>query len=130
MSSLRGLPLRVVLGALLLVSLLVAGGVSLLASDEPDGLNRVAQDEGFAETESDHATGNGPLAGYETSGVEDPRISGGLAGVLGAGVVLVLTGGLTYAVRRRGTADHPVGDAPTDPATDPAPDPATDSGVR
>ena len=38
---------------------------------------------------------------YAVDGVDDERVSGGLAGVLGVGVVLVLTAGIAYAVRRR-----------------------------
>ena len=45
---------RSVLVAGLLVALLLAGFVSFYASSDPDGLNRVAQDKGFADTEEDH----------------------------------------------------------------------------
>ncbi len=52
-------------------------------------------------SESTHATEDGPLAGYRTEGVDDERLSGGIAGVTGVLAVLVLAGGLTYLVRRR-----------------------------
>ena len=90
---------------LLLIALLLAGVVSFYASSSPDGLNRVAQDEGFSDTEKDHATGDGPLSGYDSSFIRDGRLSGGFAGVVGVLVVLGLTGGLTYAVRRREPVD-------------------------
>ena len=61
-----------VLGGLL-VALLVAGFVSSFASSEPDGLERVAIDEGFAETADDHAFAGGPMADYSTRGVDDER---------------------------------------------------------
>jgi cobalt/nickel transport system permease protein/cobalt/nickel transport protein len=85
----------------LFVALVMAGFVSYYASSDPDGLNRVAQDKGLSGSEKDHAAEDGPLAGYETKGVDDGRVSGGLAGVVGAVVVLGATGGIAYAVRRR-----------------------------
>ena len=97
----RRVPTRVLLVTGLLVALLLAGVVSFYASGSPDGLNRVAEDKGFAQTEETHPNADGPLAGYETSEVDDDRLSGGLAGVAGVLVVLVLAGGLTLVLRRR-----------------------------
>jgi len=94
----------VALGALL-VALVLAGVLSFYASGDPDGLNRVAIDNGFSDTETDHRTADGPLAGYATSGLDDDRLSGGLAGVVGVVVVLALTAGLAQVVRRRRTPD-------------------------
>jgi cobalt/nickel transport protein len=85
----------------LFVALVMAGFVSYYASDAPDGLNRVAQEKGFSASAKDHAADDGPLAGYRAKGVDDGRLSGGLAGVVGAVVVLGATGGIAYAVRRR-----------------------------
>lgn len=113
MSGLRAVPARIVFAVLLVVALGVAGAVSLVASQSPDGLNRVATDEGFADTATDSAAADGPLAGYRTEGVQDPGLSRAAAGITGSLVVLALTGGITYAVRRRS-------------ATDPAPQVATD----
>jgi cobalt/nickel transport protein len=95
---------RAVLLGLLLAALLIAGVVSYYASSSPDGLNRVAADQGFAGTEQSHGTADGPLAGYGIRGVSDPRASTAVAGVAGSLVVLVLAGGLAFAVRRRGRA--------------------------
>ena len=41
------------------------------------------------------------MADYTTRGVEDERLSGGVAGVVGALVVLGLAGGLFRVLRRR-----------------------------
>ncbi|HZJ07088.1 MAG TPA: PDGLE domain-containing protein [Nocardioidaceae bacterium] len=84
-----------------LVALLLAGVVSFYASESPDGLNRVAEDQGISATEKEHAARNSPLAGYDAEGIDNDRFSGGVAGVAGAAIVLVLAGGLAYAVRRR-----------------------------
>jgi cobalt/nickel transport protein len=92
---------RVVLAGLLLVALVLAGVVSFYASGSPDGLERVAEDTGFIDTASEHAAADGPLADYRTTGIDDSRLSGGVAGVTGSLVVLVLAGGLVIAVRRR-----------------------------
>lgn len=89
-----------------LVALFLAGVVSYYASSSPDGLNRVAQDKGFAATGTPRASDGSPLAGYRTDGMEDRRLSGGLAGVAGSLVVLLLAGGLTFVVRRRGAGDR------------------------
>lgn len=85
----------------LVVALLLAGVASYYASSHPDGLEYVAEKVGFAGAAERHAGADGPLADYRVEGVEDDRLSGGLAGVAGAVVVLVVAAGLAYAVRRR-----------------------------
>jgi cobalt/nickel transport protein len=84
-----------------LVALLLAAVVSYYASSSPDGLNRVAEDQGFSQTQTEHHGDGGPFAGYGTKGVGDERVSKGVAGVVGSLVVLVLAGGVTLLVRRR-----------------------------
>ena len=83
------------------VALILAGVVSFYASSSPDGLNRVAEDKGFSNTEKDHAAADGPLAGYETKDVGNARASKAIAGITGTVVVLLLAGGLTFVIRRR-----------------------------
>ena len=85
----------------LLVCLVLAGFVSYYASTKPDGLNFVAARTGFAESAAPHASDSSPFAGYETSGVGDPRVSRGVAGMVGGALVFVIAGGLFLAVRRR-----------------------------
>lgn len=96
---------RTFLVAGLLVSLLLAGVVSFYASSAPDGLNRVAEDHGLAETEREHAADGSPLSDYRAEGVENDRLSTAVAGVTGALVVLTLFAGLTFLLRRRAAAD-------------------------
>lgn len=84
----------------LLLAFLLAGFVSGYASGEPDGLNKVAIDQGFAESESEHAFSGFPLAGYAVSGIEDERLAGGLAGVIGVAMTFVVGGVLFYGVSR------------------------------
>ncbi len=97
---------KALVAAGLLVTLVLAGFVSYYASKSPDGLNRVARDKGFAQTQKRHAAQHSPLAGYRTKGVDNGRLSGGLAGVAGAVVVLALAGGLVLVVRRRGGGER------------------------
>ncbi len=92
---------RGLLATLLLLSLLVAGLLSHYASSSPDGLERAAEDSGLATRAEDSPSSGGPLADYRTRGVDDDRLSGGLAGVVGAVAVLVLASGVVLLVRRR-----------------------------
>lgn len=86
----------------LLVSLLVAGVASYYASAHPDGLNYVAEKTGFIDAEKPHSSSESPFAGYSTRGVDDSRLSGGLAGAVGVLLMLGLSTGLFWALRRRG----------------------------
>lgn len=92
--------------AFALVALVLAGAVSYFASSAPDGLNRVAEDHGMARQQEGSAVSDGPLAGYGVSGVGSGVLSGGLAGVVGVVVVLGLTRGIAYAVRRRSSGSR------------------------
>jgi hypothetical protein len=95
------LPLPVLLAVGLVAALLVAGVVSRYASGSPDGLERVAEEQGFAEREREHAAGGSPLAGYGLRGVDDERASGAFAGVVGTLLVLGVGSGLFLVLRRR-----------------------------
>jgi cobalt/nickel transport protein len=86
----------------LLVALLIAGVASYYASTHPDGLSFVAEKAGFIDEEKKSPTSDSPLAGYATKGIENDRLSGGMAGVAGCLMVLALAGGLFWAVRSRG----------------------------
>ena len=77
-----------------LVALLLAGVVSFYASSSPDGLTKVAEDKGFADTEKDARSRGRPARRLRRQRLDDDRLSGGLAGVVGVLVVLVLAGGL------------------------------------
>jgi cobalt/nickel transport system permease protein len=103
----------------LLVALVLAGGVSYWASSAPDGLNKVAADQGFDKGAEDHRLDDSPLAGYETDGVGDSRLSGGLAGVVGVAVTFLIVGGLVWGVRRRhASTDAADATTATETATD------------
>ena len=84
----------------LAVSLVLAGGASYYASSQPDGLEKVAGDIGFLDSAKESAVEDSPLAGYGVAGVENERISGGLAGIIGVASTAAISFGLFYALRR------------------------------
>lgn len=90
---------RLVAGGLVL-SLVLAGGASYYASSQPDGLEKVAGDVGFLDSAEESAVEDSPLSGYEVAGVDNERISGGLAGVVGVVSTAAISFGLFYALRR------------------------------
>ncbi|WP_426243566.1 PDGLE domain-containing protein [Nocardioides sp. LHG3406-4] len=89
----------------LVAALLMAGVASYYASSHPDGLEFVAGETGFLDSAAKHHADDSPLADYHAKGVDDPRLSGGLAGVLGALTVLLIGGGLFWTIRRRDRDD-------------------------
>lgn len=101
MSAGRRISTRTFLLAGLVLTLLVAGVLSYYASAHPDGLEHVAETLGFADQAGDHGTADSPFADYGTSGVDDARLGGGLAGVVGVLVVGLLMLGVAMLLRRR-----------------------------
>lgn len=99
MSSRRPSTRRLVTAGVV-VSLVVAGVVSYLASSSPDGLEHVAASLGFDASARDSAAAGSPLADYAVRGVDGP-VSGGVAGVLGVLAVGLVMGVLVLYVRRR-----------------------------
>ncbi|MBO0918575.1 energy-coupling factor ABC transporter permease [Streptomyces laculatispora] len=92
----------------LVTALVLAGFVSFYASASPDGLEKVATDQGIDKKTEEHASKDSPLADYGVKDVSDARISGGLAGVIGVGATLVVGSGAFYVVtRRRRAKDEP-----------------------
>ncbi|MET8983047.1 energy-coupling factor ABC transporter permease [Streptomyces sp. NPDC004539] len=87
----------------LAASLLLAGVVSFYASANPDGLEKVAADKGLDTQVEEHAIADSPLADYGVKDVENARLSGGLAGVIGVSATVVAGTGVFWAVRRRRT---------------------------
>ncbi|MFD9115957.1 energy-coupling factor ABC transporter permease [Streptomyces bottropensis] len=96
---------RTLLLAGLGTSLLLAGVVSFYASADPDGLEKVAADKGIDAKVEDHAAAGSPLADYGVEGLDNARLAGGLAGVIGVGVTVAAGTGIFWAVRRRRTND-------------------------
>jgi cobalt/nickel transport system permease protein len=92
------------IGAGLAVALVLAFFVSPYASSSPDGLEKVAADKGLDTGVTSHAAGDSPLADYAVKGVDNSRLSTGLAGVLGVVLTFALGLGLFMVVRSRAAA--------------------------
>ncbi|WP_432062992.1 energy-coupling factor ABC transporter permease [Streptomyces sp. S1] len=101
----QGSPKKLWIGGVV-TALVLAGFVSFYASASPDGLEKVAADQGIdAKAEQyEHATADSPLADYGVRGVDAERLSGGLAGVIGVGTTLAVGTGVFLVVRRRRAA--------------------------
>ncbi|MEU9704377.1 energy-coupling factor ABC transporter permease [Streptomyces sp. NPDC047981] len=99
-----GSPKKVWIGGLV-AALVLAGFVSFYASASPDGLEKVAADQGIDEKVEEHAAAGSPLADYGVKGIDAARLSGGLAGVIGVGATLAVGSGAFWAVRRRRQTD-------------------------
>ena len=65
------LTLGIFLTAGLSIAVVLAIFVSTHASSRPDGLDKVAIDNGFVENESSHALDDGPTAGYAVDGIDE-----------------------------------------------------------
>lgn len=85
----------------LVSALVLAGVVSFYASASPDGLERVAADQGIDEKVEEHGAADSPLADYGVGDIADARLSGGLAGVIGVSATVVVGTGVFWVVRRR-----------------------------
>lgn len=94
----RSIAVLVVAGMVL--STILAAVVSLVASSAPDGLERVAIDEGFADTQAPSASQDSPLAGYVVDGQEH-RLSASAAGLAGVALTAVLAFGLFAVLKPR-----------------------------
>ena len=82
------------------LSLVLAGGVSYYASSHPDGFEKSAGEIGFLDTAKESPLKDSPLAEYGVAGVENERISGGLAGVIGVASTAAISFGIFYGLRR------------------------------
>ena len=76
------------------IAALVVVVLAPLASSDPDGLQRVAIDQGFIGQAQNFISGL--LAGYAIPGIDDPRLSKILSGLLGVAIVL----GVMYVLGR------------------------------
>src|SRR5690606_7208913 len=86
------------LGALL-VAILFAAVVSQFAFDDPDGLERVAADEGFLDQAGDHALDHVVFADYATRGIGNENVSLAVAGLAGVVITLVVGYGMVGSSR-------------------------------
>ena len=102
------------LGVAAAVTLLIAGGLSLFASANPDGLEFVGGKLGFDSAAKDSATSGSPLADYGVSGIGNTHVSGALAGIIGVlvtvavGLLIAKLSGLRRVKNDRDAEPHQV----------------------
>jgi len=87
----------------LLVAALIVIVLAPLASSDPDGLERVAEDRGFIEQAQNAFYG--VLPDYTVPGLDDAALTTIAAGLIGVGIVFLMMWGLgALLTRRRGTS--------------------------
>jgi len=75
----------------LIITVFMACVLSLFASPEPDGLERVAEDQGFLEKAEGQEVIRSPLPDYAVPGIENEQLATALAGLIGVLIILVVT---------------------------------------
>jgi hypothetical protein len=86
----------------LAIAVIVVAAAAAFASGDPDGLEAVAEEQGFIETAQDALYELIP--DYTFPGLDDPVISTIVAGLIGIGIVFALMIGLGRLLRRRPSA--------------------------
>ena len=86
----------------LVVAVVVAVVVSQFASADPDGLEYVADQEGFLETAQEHVLADTALADYGDGLTGNSNLDTAIAGSVGVALTALLGWGLFRLVRRRG----------------------------
>jgi cobalt/nickel transport system permease protein len=92
-------PLRAFIFAGLAVTVIFATVVSQFAVDNPDGLERVAQDTGLISSGQDHSLSSSAFADYATTGIANETLSLAIAGLTGVVITLAVAYGLFRAIR-------------------------------
>jgi PDGLE domain len=92
-------------GFALAVAIAIGTAVSPFASSSPDGLEKVAEEQGFLDRgRTAPVQERAPAAGYAFPGVGNARLATALAGFAGTLAVFLLSAGVVAVVRRSGTA--------------------------
>lgn len=85
----------------LIVSLFLAGLISIFASPWPDGLEKVAEDKGFLEKSEIESPVKSPIPDYTFPGIKNEKLATSIAGILGTAVVFVLGYGVSALIKRK-----------------------------
>jgi cobalt/nickel transport system permease protein len=94
-------PMRTFVAGGILAAVVMATVVSQFAVDNPDGLETVAQDKGFADQADDHLLDSSVFADYATTGVANESVSLAIAGFSGSAIALAVGYGLARTTGRR-----------------------------
>jgi len=85
----------------LAIAVFMACVLSLFASTEPDGLERVAEDQGFAGKAEEQEVIHAPIPDYVVPGVEDEKLAAALAGLVGVLIILGVTLGWAKILKNK-----------------------------
>lgn len=98
----RTVSLRLFVALALAVAVGLATAVSPYASPSPDGLEKVAREQGFVDRGRLHdAQRDAPLPDYAFPGIRDARLATGVAGFVGTLGVFAVGYGAAFAISRR-----------------------------
>jgi hypothetical protein len=100
----RRVPTIVFVAIALALAVGLATAASPFASASPDGLTRVAGDQGFLERGTTHSLQeHSVIPGYAFPGIDDPRLAKGVAGFVGTLGIFAVGAGLAWGLRRSRT---------------------------
>lgn len=85
----------------LFIAIILAFFIAPLASQHPDGLERVAQDKGFIEKAQMKPVFKSPIADYIFPGIENEKLATALSGALGTLVVFGVSFGIAVLLRKK-----------------------------
>ena len=85
----------------LLIALFLAVFISPFASPWPDGLERVAEDEGFIELAETQPVISSPVPDYAWPGISNERLATSIAGLAGTLMLCGLGLGLGYLLKKK-----------------------------
>jgi ABC-type Fe3+ transport system permease subunit len=91
----------------LAIAALVVIALAPLASPDPDGLERVAEDQGFIDQARNVI--DGLMSDYAIPGIDDPAVSTILAGLVGVVIVVIVIVVLGRVLARRRPEGHDPG---------------------
>jgi hypothetical protein len=80
---------------------ILAISLSPFASQHPDGLERVAEDQGFIGRETTGEGAGAPMADYHIPGVKNEKMATALAGAAGVIIVFVVGYGAARMLQKR-----------------------------
>ncbi len=83
------------------ITLFMACVLSLFASTEPDGLERVAEDQDFADKAEGQQLIDSPMPDYVIPGIENDQLAAVLAGLVGVLIILGVTLAWTKIIARK-----------------------------
>jgi cobalt/nickel transport protein len=89
----------IIIGVVL--TLLLAGIISMFASPWPDGLEKVAENHGFLEKGEGEPAIKSPVPDYEWPGLKNEKLATSIAGIAGTLVVFGLGYGLAILLKRK-----------------------------